>query len=372
MQTYAVYLKPRGSLATVISSDLLWGAVCYAIQELRLVEDVGLWLQAQKSPPFAFSGAFPCWFSDPEVLRYFPRPATFDISAMAVDQFVETLQKRDGLSSKAARMKTAALLKDFARQSYLSEGVLKEIVTNNLSARDVLDDLARKGGRFATTSGTVLTAKEDASLAKIADGQGHITQIAVQHNQIDRVAGATVEGLLFYHNEMYFARNSGLWTLLRTTEETCERFIRPALRYLADTGLGSDRTSGKGQFQFQMSAFTTLPTSKNANAVMMLSRYIPTAVETIDPQKKPLAYRLTTLRPKREQRNPVIIAGQLTPAVYKRAVRAFEPGSVFPLEQSPEIFGRWVELLKQQEGGPIYQSGLAIPLFMHVGEVSDG
>jgi CRISPR type III-A-associated RAMP protein Csm4 len=218
----------------------------------------------------------------------------------------------------------------------------------------------------------LFTKKERDAFARIGEVKRLPSQVPVQHNQIDRVSGSTGEGMLFYQNEVFFQHGAGLWSMLRTSQAIFNSYIRPALRYLADTGLGAKRTSGKGHFYISYETMAALPASSKANGVLMLSRFLPAKDELINPEKHPLAYKLVTLRPKREQHIPAQVVGRATPPIYKRAVRAFEPGSVFPLTMRREIYGRLEELVTPAEGGPVLQGGFALPVFLWVEEEHDG
>ena len=148
-----------------------------------------------------------------------------------------------------------------------------------------------------------------------------------------------------------------MWCLVRADDEDMEQRIRPALRYLADTGLGADRTAGRGQFDIELTDPPPLPDAgPESNGWLTLSRYLPQRNEW-QPTERPLAYRLTNLWAKRERGYPQEEPTRTSP-VYKRRLRVFEPGSVFPLTVRKEIYGRLVPV--GESGWTIYQSGLAI------------
>jgi CRISPR type III-A-associated RAMP protein Csm4 len=383
MNTYAVYFKPLGALATwPLTSDTLFGAVCWGIRALGLMDDTQLtaWLEAQKDAPrFAFSQALPVYRKDTVCLRLYPRPATFqpafsDFEALAQKLFKDTnwQQKKRGQnilpSLKTAKMDVAAAGKIFKRLGYVSESILSQIVDGSLQPVSGLQALLSDTGQYVSRAGALWTKTEIAQLPekleKLFDSD------AMQHNQVDRMSGATVDGMLFYRDETFFAPGAGLWALLRADEQDLASYIQPALRYLGDTGLGADRTSGKGQFEITVETAPVLPPTKTPNAQMTLSYYLPGAGE-FDPQGTPLAYSLKTLRPKREQKFPRPLAeGQKSAPVYKQALRVFEPGSVFPHKAQKDIFGRLVRLTPPGQEA-VYQSGAALMIPLHV-EAQDG
>ena len=194
----------------------------------------------------------------------------------------------------------------------------------------------------------------------------------VQHNQIDRQTGGTGEGLLFYEPEKFFASGGMLWALARAERETMETRVRPAFRYLANTGLGANRSSGKGQFDFEVANAPALPDAgSRANAFLSLSRYLCASGEL--GESGPLAYRLISLWPKREQQFPLPEDGRRSAPVYKRRIRVFEPGSVFPLAERRPYYGQLATLIPEGDGPwPVYQSGFTLPVFIHVDPPVDG
>lgn len=357
MKTYAVYFRPRGALATwPLASDTLFGAVCWGIRILGLMDDQALtdWLDKQQQQPrFAFSHAFPCYL-DGERIRFFPRPATFQPSFSDFDALVAELG-----NNKKAHMDAAKAGKQFKKVSYVSEETLAQILTGNLSTKGGLEALAIPAqSNYLVKSATLCTKEEAERLPE----RLYATE-AMQHNQIDRMAGATVEGMLFYREETFFAPGAGLWALLKAEEEDVRQYIQPALNYLADTGFGADRTVGKGHFQIWLEEFQIPFMVSNPKAMMTLSHYLPLSDEC-DLKTEPLAYTLKVLRPKREQKYPRPLAqGQQSVPIYKQAVQVFEPGSVFALRKEKEIYGQLVRLTGNNEE-PVYQSGAAVMIRM--------
>lgn len=360
MKTYAVYFRPCGALATwPLASDTLFGAVCWGIRILGLMDDQMLtnWLENQRlQPRFAFSNAFPCYL-DGERVRFYPRPVTFQPSFRDFDALVAQIG-----SGKKAYMDAAKAGKQFKKVSYISEETLAQILAGNFSPRDGLSTFAIPAqSNYSVKSGMLCTNAEAKRLPERLEKLYEIE--AIQHNQVDRMAGATVEGMLFYREEMFFAPGAGLWALLKAEEDDVKRYIRPALNYLADTGFGADRTTGKGHFQIWLEEFQLPFSVPSPKAMMTLSHYLPLSDEC-NLQAEPLAYTLKVLRPKREQKYPRPLAqGQQSAPVYKQAVPVFEPGSVFALQKEKEIYGQLVRLTSDDEE-PVYQSGAALMITM--------
>lgn len=363
MNTYAVYFKPLGALATwPLGSDTLFGAVCWGIRTLGLMDDEQLtnWLETQKTAPvFAFSHAFPVYKKEGDWLRLYPRPATFQPSFDDFNVLAEEWKKNEsGKTLKAAKVDVAAAGKKFKRQDYVTEAALHQIASGDLKPIDGLRAMLKLLNTKQTPPKILCIEAERKSLP-----QKFFEREAMQHNQIDRMSGATVEGMLFYRDETFFPSGASLWALLQANEEDMTRYIQPALNYLADTGLGADRTSGKGQFEIIVKSAPVLPRAKTPKAMMTLSYYLPSASE-LDLHSEPLAYSIKTLRPKREQKYPRHLPeGQKSVPIYKQAIRFFEPGSVFPLKNQQEVYGRLARLTPVGQEA-VYQSGAALMIYL--------
>ena len=366
MNTYAIYLRPRGALASRLSSEMLFGAVCWGIQSPGLT-DVGRLLKDQfAAPRFAFSAAFPLLYQLDDgqfksSVRFYPRPVTFEVTPSMAAQAGTT---------KTAKLKVAdTLKKEFRPVKFLSESIMQRVAVDPQATLSLWLTAAlgrdEETNRYSTgdlqrVSGYLLSAAE----AQTWDGLIGSKEGPRQHNQIDRLGGATVEGLLFYENEQHFKVNNGLWAVVRADQAAMDDWVRPALRLLADTGFGANRSVGKGQFDITVDDNFKLPGNEsNANGFMSLSRYLPAPDEALTGE--PLAYQLTTLRAKREKKFPADEGPQASPPIYKESVRVFEPGSIFPRTNRREVYGRLaVAIPETAPGGPTYQSGLAVPLFV--------
>jgi len=366
MKTYAIYMWPRSSLASTVGSDTLFGAICWAIRLLELA-DVGQMLANFDPPRFVLGQPFPVYRAGDVTLHFYLRPAWVGLSPRQVTRLAETERRQTPtLSRKKTKLNVVRRAKDIGSVRLVSEKLFCELVLGQTDAAAVLTRL--KSGEVERVGGALVT-RDERRQAEKANGKlaQLLTSEAVQHNQVDRVAGATVEGLLFYDEETCFAQGVGLWALLRTSSNDVDDLIRPALRYLADTGLGANRTTGKGHFDFEVTPVPSLPDAgDDANGWVSLSRYVP-ADDELPIEGAPLAYRLSTLWAKREQKFARPAPGRAAPPIYKRRLRAFDPGALFPLKRRKPVYGRLVPVVSAEDGGwTVYQSGLALPVFARV------
>lgn len=366
METYAVYFRPRSALASwPLSSDLLAGAVCWGIRLLGLMDEDALssWLAAQQDQPrFAFSQGLPVWLGNSAPLRFYPRPLHFHPQPSDLEAVIQQRKGQHNSPQKTLRAELAKNTKQIKGIAYVSETALSAIQNSSLKPADLfrLDEQKSAWKKVDRLLCSQAEAKQIQPHLPLQSAR--LFEIAsVQHNSVDRVGGATVEGALFYKEEVFFADGAGLWAVLRAFPEDVERLIIPALRLLADTGFGADRSSGRGFFEIIVEPLRVNLFDHAGTGMMTLSRYLPLAGE-VNLQGEPLAYQLRTVHPKREQRFPARLGSDSRPVIFKQAVRMFETGSVFPSPvERKELYGRWA-LLSPPGSPPIYQSGAAVML----------
>ncbi len=368
MRTYAVYLRPRGTLASEIGSDTLFGAICWAIRALygasRLRE---MLLGFNDGPPFVLSSAFPYLERGGERVRFFPRPLLAKLKSEQVDSLAKKRSRPawGPLAHKHAVVEVIERAKKL-EVPFVSERLFDQIVRGEVNTETLFGRLKERGTREDdiewAVEGVLITKSERERIDPEIEHRAFWQTMDVQHNQIDRVAGATVEGRLFLIQETLFSRGlAGLWFALRTNELD---LVRSALRYLEDTGIGGKRTVGKGHFAIVDIEETRLPEAEDGfNAFVSLSRYLPAEGE-YDFGQRPLSYVLVPLRPKHEAK----LTGQ-GHRTYKGLLRVFEPGSIFPSPaQKKPYYGRIASVGENaQEGGwEVWHNGMTIPVFAEV------
>ena len=372
MQTYAVYLKPRGALAGEIHSDTLFGAICWAIRMLygasyleEMLTDFG------KHPKFVLSSAFPYGYRDGVKVRFYPKPLLPDLTSEQVKQLarekVSRPRREDPLAEKREIVEVVGKAKRIKAAVYISEHIFEEIVKGQTDTQALLR-------RFMDGRGTVRKDIEWVGNALITTGErkeidpdgeydAFWQMTDVQRNETDRVAGATAEGRLFFSQGTVFRRGTaGLWFLVRTEDLD---LVKSALRYLGDTGIGGDRTVGKGHFEIEVEGEELkVPEAGDGNASVVLSRYIPSEEECDFTKGTFCSYTLTALCPKHEARLPGI--GHHT---YKTLLRMFEPGSILPITGKKEVYGQIVPVGTSAEAGgwQVWHSGMAVLALMKIG-----
>ncbi len=102
-----------------------------------------------------------------------------------------------------------------------------------------------------------------------------------QEEEIPRVALDSVSSNsnVYYFNQLRFFPNSGLYCLVRRTDELWP-LLQGCWRVLGDEGLGGDRSSGKGLFQVEFPGEMEFPEITQLGAVVLLGLYYPTVSES--------------------------------------------------------------------------------------------
>jgi CRISPR-associated protein Csm4 len=367
MDTYAIYLKPKGSFVSPIHSDTLFGAICWAIRVIYGAGPLEEILAAFNGhPKFVPSSAFPYLRRGDQLVRFFPKPQLPELRSGVVEDLAKAKSKTDDTSSLAFKQAVLTIvekLKDLKNASYVSESLFQEIILGQTDMKSLYHRLKGRGsvtqdieklGSVLITMGGREPIDPDGELRTV------LREADVQRNQIDRVAGSTVEGLLFFDKQTFLRRDvTGMWFILRTDELD---LLKPALRYLEDTGIGGERAVGKGHFEIPLGEIEqiSLPEADTPNSYVSLSRYLPRDAEC-DFTGSPLSYTVVNFRGKHESRFPVP-----DQPIYKDLVRVLAEGSIFPLRERKAFYGK-IERVGNLADRIVWQNGVALPVFAKIG-----
>ena len=373
MKTYAVYLKPKGSYPGTISSDTLFGAFCWATYVLygedKLKEVLS---NFDTAPKFLLSSPFPYIENSATKVRFFPKPKFPAPSNQMLKELTKRKTKTDDVKSLKFKRGYLTVIETFDEIKdtlFLSEQIFKEIVEGNLGLVGISQHLKTVGFMdkdIENIGNTFITYQERKEIDPDGELLIHLfmKEADIQRNQIDRVTGTTAEGLLFFSTQTFLLKReegakSGLWFLLKTDDF---EFLEPLLRYIADTGIGGDRSVGKGHFDISWDEGEELPESKKPNCFVNLSRYLPDSDE-IDITKTPLSYTLRNIRGKHESK---FLSRPRQPH-FKEMVRVFEESSIFPLIVKKPFYGRLEKVGEKSEvGRDVYQNGITISIFAKI------
>lgn len=173
-----------------------------------------------------------------------------------------------------------------------------------------------------------------------------------------RVAVPRVEGDAkpFNFNWTFFREGCGLYCIVKNAPEMNDEMLS-LFRLLGQSGIGSDRTVGGGQFDVETQEIE-LPDIKDGNATMLLSMYIPDADEFKALNLEVSKYEIAT--------RGGFMAGSSQDALrhlHKNTVSMFMPGSTFMGKL--ELKGTVVDLRPAWNEGdmhPVYRSGKPISI----------
>lgn len=356
MPTWAVYMWPQGPVGPV-HSDTLFGAFCWAYRALHGKYGLERFLEGlPERPPCVVSSCFPVVRGATRPVRCYPMPF------LPMPGFSRESAGPAGPREALREEMTAAEgLRGLAKAPFVSEGVFRDIVTQGLGLATLWDRANAKPPTLVRVAGVWMGAEEARGLPETLQARTGWHDIDIPRNHIDRIAGATVEGMLFSIAARYYQKDVGLWFAL--TSEGIEPFL-PLLRYLQDTGVGGHRTSGVSQFAIPVAEIHELaiPSAPGGDRFVALSRYIPAPGE-VRPDDERAAYHLVALQPKHESRGAS--PGQ---RIYKGRLLVLEEGSVLPFTGEPkQLYGQVVPVGRNTEGPdgfPVWHNGVTVPAFM--------
>ena len=357
MNTYRVYLRPRSSIGTWPMSDTLFGAMCWAVYHLYGKEKLeNILNDYHANPKFIVSSAFPFLERPGSLIHFYPKPMIAELTVNEVEALTEKEiagnVAHDSLIFKRKIITITEKLKSIKRAAFVSESIFTDIVRGE----DMTSLYERLNtGQIVSRGGILMTSEESLTQAE----ESFFIQQDALKNQIDRVTGATVEGLLFLKRETFFRTpRTGLWFVLQTDDTD---FVIPLLKYLQDTGIGSDRTTGKGHFDIEFGSSFDLPKADNPDSFIILSRWCPEEKER-NFTGGFACWNLVNMRPIRET---MYCHGKKR--ILKDLIRMFAEGSVFPIKlQNKSCYGMLVES-KMEKDYKVYHNGVAIPVYAKTG-----
>jgi len=243
---------------------------------------------------------------------------------------------------------------------YVSFAVLARLLEGDLMDEWLSEDLTRSKGLLLQDGKVWIAQQEDKLLPadwhKLDKAALKATPIwksqRVPRVAIDRISNSSQ---IYYVGRTTFAPDCGLWFLADLDPQQVSLF-EDLLAYLADGGIGGERSAGYGAFEVERIDPPDLPSPQRAQRVMTLSRYNPTKDE-IDGGvlHEGASYEL------------VDVGGWLAspdgPAQRRKRVRMIEAGSV--LVAPVPVVGQIVNVCPEYEQSgapqhPVWRSGIAL------------
>ena len=367
MLTYRIILTPVSSIDEFPASDRLFGALCWGIRAIYGEERLCSILDRFDSgdPSFVLSSSFPVLETSGEKVYFYPVP-NMPGPGMSNLKEIAGRYNSDGLAFKTALTQTVADWKRFKKARFVTQSVLEKILINGTLVNTFesyhIGKTQSNNNAWSTLQlgGTVklvfgdLIVDENEYMRVFGDSKPARLQTTVitQKNSIDRLLNSTGSaGELHYSRDIYFRSDPhvpklALHFLIKTPDIN---FLRPVFSWLADTGIGGNRSSGSNHFSLSEPEQVDTP-GTDGNFFLTLSRYMPNESE------EPLLYNLLP------QRHRLESSHFRNRDVWKKKVIYFREGSCFKCNERKEYYGR-IEEVKRVDDHRIRQNGLAFPIF---------
>lgn len=277
-----IYLIPRSGYVTDLRSDTLWGSLCWGIRYLWGPAELTAFLErcANGKPDFVISSAFPFKQHNIERVPFFPNPLILSPDFTNAD--------------KSERRDAYRLRKALKNMSLLGYDDFRDALHGKLTAEDLLnrlrDELKRK---YDASENDMEYTPRPETIDRNAPVRH---DFSTTHNTIDRLRGGTLmvkdgdndpAGQLFHADDIWWSDpdnesdsstpNTGLYFLADGHDLSK---LQPVLELLRHLGIGADRTTGKGSFDFDIQDYTEKmralePSAETSNAMLNLSLLRP-------------------------------------------------------------------------------------------------
>ncbi len=362
MKTYRIILKPKSIIEKFPSSETIFGAICWGINHLYDDVDLQKILNDFKNcdKKFIPSSAFPVLKSKNGDIYFYPRPIwkhpkIEDIENLSKDYESKQInenktEKKDIVNtSQFAKKIVLSEYKKFERVNFVTESLFRRIVNGENTIKLYQDFLDKK--IQILTNNFLITSEELKSLNSL----NLIVTSTSARNKIDRISFSTVPGgEIYYQNEIYIdPQNMHLYFLLMTDDI---EFFKPIFRWLEDTGIGGNRTMGRGFYDIKVDNTIELPNIENSNRFITLSKYLPIDNE-INWDSEHNYYQLLTYQPRLD--TMFFKSGEFI----KDSVIYLKEGSILNGKEHKSYYGDLKPSINVDDK-IIYQCGLTIPIFI--------
>lgn len=381
MITYKVILKPTGIIQEFPASDTLFGAICWGINHIYgkdFLEDLLKNFHSHEDK-FILSSTFPAFYSVQGIIHFYPilvlpDPQVEEMERLAKKYegaIVKQVEQRIANYTQYAQKAVVSEYKKFEKIKYVSETLFNRMINGSKISEIFNEYLERKrflrfprdlpipedfGGKIKILKNMCLTAKEYTQIFNRNVDLSFISKQGVTiRNKIDRLTFTTSgSGEIYYQNEIFLKpERCCLYFIIKTDKID---FFAPIFKWLSDTGIGGERTTGKGHYIFEISEkpFST-PDVQGAVSFVTLSRYIPDNTD-IDFSSNKNFYELLSYHSKVES---MFFKGI---DVWKDRIIYFKEGSILKFADKKDYYGM-LKKVKEIGDKKIYQNGLCFPVF---------
>jgi CRISPR type III-A-associated RAMP protein Csm4 len=251
MDIYKVRLVPCGGITRLPDSQTLFGGICWAIRDLYgedILEDMLDNFYNHKNR-FVVSSVFPKGLVS--------IPMEIWITAEEIGKILDTM-KNDNIQI----IKRAKALK---KAKYMTLNVIRQYLQGNLDRKELYQSilLSEEKGNYKLVDNVVAFTDEVVDILSYKTDKG-------KRNCINRKAGTTQDGNLFYYDRIFLDNKLELYFFIKVDNI---EFFEPIFKYLSDCALGSDKSIGSNSYKLELDGKFTY--DKKISESILLSKYIP-------------------------------------------------------------------------------------------------
>lgn len=180
-----------------------------------------------------------------------------------------------------------------------------------------------------------------------------------QHVVVPRYSVDEADADTFYMERLWFQPNAGLFFLVEFSDPDMQPIFEHALNLLADEGIGSDRSTGNGQFAAPKLENFSMEGPADASHTLNLSLFCPTETELTKSFMDKASYMLI-------KRGGYISSAETSEhtTLLKCPIYMFREGSLF---EAPKLEGKLANLKPSaMSGHPVWREGrpLTLPVIL--------
>lgn len=241
-RNYTIEIKLTSPVVTRFQSDSLFGHICWAVRFLKWDEPDRLHdfldcYDNKQSPPLLISNGFP--------KGYLPKPVIPPVTQNELDDVI----------GRGNRIENSYKIKEIKKIDVISKHNFKQLCKDKITPSSLFKIINENFEEIVK-----LKDKEQSAI--------------VQHNTINRIKNRVEKGL-YTQEEIFFDENGGEFEIYLKTYYFTLKELQRIFTYISEGGVGKDKSTGKGSFDFVIKNGFDLPESEEPNAFMSLSSYIP-------------------------------------------------------------------------------------------------
>ena len=297
-----------------------------------------------ENPPYLLSSAFP-YLDD---ILFLPCPKHKSL-------ICENLKNIDNSShvSLAKKLKKASFIPENLFKKMLSDPdfyLIKNQEDFNKIVQVKHNESINQKNHKATTKNNQYILKDSFLIPKEAITKKLFEIEESQRVSIDRETNQSIEGQLFLFNQVCYQENSGLYFIVQFPDSSFQNEFEEILSLLGDTGIGSDRNSGKGLFEYKkIDSNIGLSYNSSSTRYLNLSLFCPSESEqqNISSWFKDPYYEI-------KKRSGWITNSSLR----RKKVFMFSEGSVF--NKTAKLKGSFINLSPEKSPHPVWRDGRSL------------